>query len=108
MSEAEELLLWQIKVNGLPTPEREYVFAKSIGRKWRSDFAWPDHMLLVEVDGGTWSHGRHTRGAGYRKDCEKVNTATNLGFRTLRFTSEDVTDGIALGFIESALAKAEP
>jgi len=40
-------------------------------------------MLAVEVDGGTWTGGRHTRGAGFEADCEKLNAAVIAGFRVL-------------------------
>ena len=64
---------------------REYRFAPP--RKWRFDFAWKADKVAVELEGGTWSGGRHTRGAGFEDDCEKYNEATRLGWRVLRFTS---------------------
>ena len=54
-------------------------------RKWRFDFAWPDQKLAVEVEGGAFSGGRHTRGIGFVKDCEKYNAAVLAGWRVLRF-----------------------
>ena len=71
---------------------RQFQFAKNIGRKWKSDFAWVDQKLLVEVDGGTWNGGRHTTGAGYHEDSIKLNTATLLGFYQLRGDSNMVKD----------------
>ena len=65
-------------------------------RRWRFDLAWPALLLAVEVDGGTWVSGRHTRGAGYERDCEKLNAAVLLGWRVLRFTTGQVTSGQAL------------
>lgn len=74
-------------------------------RRFRADFAWPEKMLLVEVQGGTWtSHSRHTRGSGYRDDCRKLNAATLLGFRSLYFTGEMIESGEALNVIEQALS----
>lgn len=101
MSAAEDKLLTQIRHNKLPEPERELKFHST--RKWRIDFAWPDLMLAVEVEGGTWTGGRHTRGAGFRKDCEKYNQATLDGWTLLRFTTGMVTDGEALKTITSAI-----
>ena len=63
---------------------REYQFAPP--RKWRFDFAWEADKVAVELEGGAWSGGRHTRGAGFEDDCEKYNEATRLGWRVLRFT----------------------
>lgn len=94
--------LQQITASGLSPPVREYPFASP--RRWRADFAWPDCRLLVEIEGGTWSGGRHTRGAGYAKDAEKYNAAALLGWRVLRFTGEMVRDGTALAVTEQALA----
>lgn len=58
-------------------------------RKWRADFALPAAKILVEIDGGVWSGGRHTRGAGFVRDQEKLNAAAVLGYRVLRFTPAD-------------------
>ena len=69
-----------------PQPVREYRFHPT--RKWRFDFAWPEARIAVEVEGGTWERGRHTRGAGYAGDCAKYNAAVLGGWRVLRFTSD--------------------
>lgn len=95
-------LIEQIKVDGLPAPTPEHEFCP--GRKWRFDWCWPDRMLAVEVDGGVWTQGRHTRGAGYEEDCRKLNRATILGWRVLRFTTRQVAKGEALACIREALA----
>lgn len=58
-------------------------------RRWRADFAIPSAKLLVEVDGGIWSGGRHTRGGGFIGDMEKLNAAACLGYRVLRFQPQD-------------------
>ena len=71
--------------------EREYEFLAP-ERKWRFDCAWPDETVAVELDGGTWSGGRHTRGTGYRNDCEKLNAATGLGWAVFRFTTDMLRD----------------
>ena len=68
-----------------PEPEQEYRFHKT--RRWRFDFAWPDAMVAVECEGGTWSRGRHVRGKGFEKDCEKYNEATAQGWRVFRVTA---------------------
>ena len=99
-SDGERTLAFQIKAIGLPAPEPEHHFAPP--RRWRFDFAWPDYNLAVEVEGGTWSRGRHTRGAGFEKDCEKYNEAALLGWTVLRFTTSMVEDGRAINMIERA------
>lgn len=95
----EELLLQQMKEFGLPEPVREFKFDDT--RKWRSDFAFPRFRLLIEIEGGTWSGGRHTRGRGFENDCEKYNKASHLGYTVLRFTSEQVKDQRAIKTIIS-------
>jgi very-short-patch-repair endonuclease len=53
-------------------------------RKWRFDFAIIDLKIAVEVEGGVFSNGRHTRGSGFIEDCNKYNQATSLGWRLIR------------------------
>ena len=87
----------------LPAPAVEHTFHPV--RKWRFDLAWTDQRLACEVEGGTWSGGRHTRGVGFERDCEKYAEALLLGWRVLRVTGDMVHDGRALAFIERALQK---
>jgi len=83
-------------------------------RKWRFDFAWPDLMLAVEVEGGAESHGTankqgvirksgHLTVSGFRKDCEKYNEAEILGWHVLRFSGAMIKDGTAIATIERAI-----
>lgn len=57
-------------------------------RKWRFDYAVPSLMVALEVEGGCWVGGRHTRGAGFKADMEKYNTAATLGWTVLRCTPD--------------------
>ena len=109
------LTRWHQLAPHAPEPMREYRFAaahvglgpglrarlKAAGlRDWRFDFAWPHYLVegmdrggvAVEIDGGTWTRGRHTRGAGYRGDCEKLNAATSLGWAVYRVTAGMLRD----------------
>lgn len=81
--------------------QREYVFAKP--RRWRFDFAWPKRFLAVEVEGGIWIAGRHTRGGGFEKDNEKYAEAAILGWRILRVSPGQVKSGQAVDWIVRAL-----
>lgn len=99
-----EALLFQLQMSGLPAPQREFLFHKR--RKWRFDFAWPDLMIAVEVEGGVWSNGRHVRGEGYEKDCEKYNEAQLMGWMVLRFTPGMIKRGKASGIVEKAVRRA--
>jgi very-short-patch-repair endonuclease len=94
-----ELLLKAEKISGY---DREYQFHHT--RKWRFDFAWPLKMVAVEVEGGVWSNGRHTRGKGFIEDCIKYNEATVLGWKVLRVTTDMVKNGEAMKYIEQLVA----
>ena len=78
--------------------EQEFKFHPS--RKWRADFHLKGRMILIEVEGGIWSGGRHTRGKGYIGDMEKYNAAAMLGYQVIRFSTEQVKSGLAIQQIE--------
>lgn len=56
----------------------------------RFDFAFIYEQVAIEIEGGIYTHGRHTRGAGYAKDCQKYNKAAEQGWLVLRYTSVDI------------------
>ena len=92
------------KAIGLPEPlygTRELVFHPT--RMWRFDVAWPAYKTAVEIDGGVYAKGRHTRGAGYEEDCRKLAEAYLLGWTVFRFSTGMVKNGEAVAFIERAL-----
>lgn len=66
---------------------REYRFHPK--RLWRFDYALPALKLAIEIEGGTWSGGRHITPTGFLKDMEKYNTATSMGWSVLRFTPQN-------------------
>lgn len=69
----------------------EYKFHPT--RKWRFDFANVSEKIAIEIEGGIYSQGRHTRGSGFRNDTIKYNQATILGWRVLRYCSiKDIVD----------------
>jgi very-short-patch-repair endonuclease len=98
MSAPEELFSLHLRAAKLPTPVREYRFHPV--RKFRFDFAYPEKKLAIEIDGATYSNGRHNRGKGYEADCFKMALALSLGWSVYRFTSGQVADGTAISFIE--------
>lgn len=69
---------------GLPEPVKEYRFHPT--RRWRFDWAWPDHKVALEVEGGAYINGRHTRGAGFIHDMQKYNEAALHGWLLIRVT----------------------
>lgn len=118
MSRLEQLLEQQIRLLKLPAPETEYRFAyhhvgpgKDIRKRlaaaglkdYRFDFAWPSHKLAVEVEGGSFVNGRHTRGVGFRDDCHKYHAAMMLGWTVYRCEETLIRKGKAVEFIESRI-----
>jgi hypothetical protein len=115
-SNAETLLAVQLEQAGIPF-EREFRFAPP--RRWRADFVtgWPNKdknaknmglrpfvaMILIEIDGGGYVAGRHSRGPGMEADCEKQSAAAILGYRVIRCTPRQVENGTALSWIRQAL-----
>lgn len=84
-SRAEEYLAKALAESPVPGWDltREYRFHPT--RLWRFDFAFPSLRIGIEIDG----RGRHQTVDGVRKDCEKLNEATRLGWRVLRFPATD-------------------
>jgi hypothetical protein len=76
------------QAKGIPAPVLEHVFA--LPRKWRFDVAWLNEKIALEIEGGTFAGGRHTRGAGFRADMEKYNRAVLLGWRVVRVLPEQL------------------
>ena len=101
MSELENNLAIQIRALRLPVPEREYRFMPP--RRFRFDFAWPDQMVALETEGGTWVLGRHNRGTGYESDCIKYSEAAIRGWKVIRATGKMIKDGTAIELLTRAL-----
>lgn len=80
----------QCHLAGLPKPVAELAFAKGLGRRWRFDWAWVEWKVALEVEGGVWRGGRHTRGKGYIADMAKYSEAAILGWLVLRLTPTDL------------------
>lgn len=124
MSKIEEDLAKQIALLKLPAPVREYRFsAHHVGlgpgikkrlsaaklKDWRFDFAWPELMLAVEVEGitsygrnknGSMRLGRHQTAKGMEEDCLKYGEAMKLGWNLYRCTGGMVKQGIAINTVE--------
>lgn len=104
-SPLEERLIDQIAAAGLPAPEREVRLVP--GRKFRCDLVWRDACLVVEVEGGVFTRGRHTRGSGFVRDAEKYNALALAGFTVLRVAPPQIRSGQALKWIEQGLKKGQ-
>ena len=80
-------LLW--KTAGGPALQSEFRFHAT--RKWRADYAHIESRTLIEVEGGAWVGGRHTRAAGFVADAEKYLEATLAGWRLVRLVDRQLT-----------------
>lgn len=77
------------RLGGWPlTPEHKF----HPSRKWPFDYAYIPKKVAIELEGGTWVGGRHVRGAGYSRDCQKYNAAALLGWRVFRLTTDMIRD----------------
>jgi very-short-patch-repair endonuclease len=100
-SEAELTLAVQLEQAGIPFLREVALWE---GRRFRADFVIPTSpRIVIEVEGGAWVVGRHTRGAGFEADCEKQALAVIAGHRYLRVTSAQVEDGRAFGWIRQLM-----
>jgi hypothetical protein len=69
----------------LPLPQFEIL--EPSGRiVCRADFAYPAYQLLIELDGRSY----HSDTIAFQRDRDKQNRTQELGWRTLRFTWNDV------------------
>jgi len=111
MSKAEDELLFQLTACGIEV-EREHKFHPT--RQWRFDFAIPEKMLAIEVEGitfygknknGSMKLGRHQTGKGIEGDLEKYDEAMRLGWNVYRCSQSMVKKGIALQTIEILLSQ---
>lgn len=69
----------------------EYKFSSDRG--WRFDFAHEPSRVAIEVEGGTFSNGRHNRGDGFIKDAEKYSWANHFGWMVYRLPGPLIDQG---------------
>jgi len=73
---------------GLPDPVAQYDVSDGDEFVGRVDFAYPDHAVLIEVDGEQWHTGRSPR----TRDAGRDRHLVGLGFHPLRFYWDDIRD----------------
>ena len=101
LSEGEECLALHLRAHNIPF-EREYRF--HVSRKYRFDF-FIAPSLGIEVEGGIWSSGRHSRGTGMENDMRKYNLAASKGFVVLRYSTGMIQSGEAIAQILDYLGR---
>lgn len=72
-------------------------------RKWRLDVAIARLKIGVEIHGGVFIRGGHSRGAQQVKDWEKANAAQIRGWIVLAVLPEWIKKGIALDLVAQAV-----
>ena len=87
--DAIERFVGQLLLADVPRPDREYVFMPLVDgdkplRKYRFDLAWPKLMIACEIEGNLFTGGRHGGSPSARRDVDKYNFATLLGWRLIR------------------------
>ena len=103
MKYEEKIVLSFFRGSGVPMPKPEHRFHHE--RKWRFDFAWLDQKLALEVQGGIWSYGRHTRGAALLKEWEKLNTAASMGWRIMYVQPRDLCTQQTINMLKEGLSQ---
>lgn len=87
-------------------PVPEFRFAPP--RMWRFDFAFPASRVALEVEGGVWTGGRHTRGKGFLNDCEKYSEAAVLGWAVIRVPPNKLLELETIDLIRRAMQRPAP
>jgi very-short-patch-repair endonuclease len=90
-------------------------------RKFRFDYAILAFFIAIEVDGGAFKKrtyrnkkgelittigGRHNSGTGFLKDMEKLNLATMMGWRILRFTPQELCTNVTIETIKATIQRS--
>jgi hypothetical protein len=97
----EDLFLKVVHEGGLPLPVAQFVVRDHDGRfVCRADFAYPQHRVLIELDGAAF----HQDDVSFRRDRVKQNRAAVLGWTVLRYTWYDVQETPARIWIEIQMA----
>ena len=96
-----EIVKAYFREHGIPQPVFEHRFHPV--RKWRLDLAWPDQKLCVEVQGGIFIQGRHSRGAAMLKEWDKLNTLAIMGWRVLYCQPNDLCMEAMAAVIKAAM-----
>lgn len=89
--ERDFLFYWRVLAPDYPLPiclELSGVeYAPIKGRRFLFDFAWLDHKIAVEAQGGLFMMGGHTGGTNMEADYEKNNLCVSEGWRMFYVSS---------------------
>lgn len=60
-------------------------------KPYKLDFAHPDTRTAIEIQGGTWNNGRHSRGSGMKGDYSKLNYLQYDGWTVFQLSTDMIT-----------------
>ncbi len=87
------------------------------GRRWRFDYAWPDKMVALEIEGGFFGKGKPCEKCGRREvaghssiqriksDMTKYNVAAAAGWKVFRCLPQEFKSGEAAAMIAKVLTE---
>ena len=110
----EEKFALQLQARRVTPPERELKFGLHYGPKkrlkvwYRFDFAWPEFMVAVEIQGGVWSGGKHGNPVGIRHHYQKYNQAVLEGWWVLQGDESMLRSCELVETLVAALATTTP
>jgi hypothetical protein len=73
-------------------------------KRYRLDFAHPNSLTGIEIQGGVYNRGRHVTGSGYERDCRKYNLAYTSGWTIFLLTGAMAKDSAWLSLIASHIS----
>ena len=98
-----EVAFWHVASVQLPGLVRQYHVQ---GTRYHLDFAIPECLLAIEIDGHQWHSSRQQR----QHDSQRDRILTGFGWRVLRFTASEIlrnADGCAAE-VAALLKKCDP
>lgn len=99
MSQLEDLFAFQLRALGIKF-EREVRFCET---RHRLDFV-VEGKLAVEIQGGTYIQGGHSRGKAQANDARKNYLALKAGYRILYLTTDHIKSGLGVKWLQDLLA----
>ena len=84
--DAEVVLAEALRAIGAPPPVYHLLIPVGFGQRYEIDFAYPEAMLLIEVDG----YSTHTTREAFESDPVRDNWLIDRGYMVRRYTRERV------------------
>lgn len=91
-SDIEALFSQQLSLTNLPPPIRNYLYLR--GSRHELDFAWPDQMIGVEVQGMA-----HRIKEKFKTDIKKRAQGLLQGWKILEIDGDHIRDGVGMEWL---------